>query len=247
MKIVKLPWASIKIELNDSSVVIDPFYHFPSDLGTPSGELYPLDDFGKTDAVLLTHVHPDHYDPEAIKQFYGESIPIYVPLETLEYVKGHGFTSVIGVSLHEIIKVGAFTVTPTFSVDGLGDPQIAWIVSANGKKIIHCGDTLWHGFWWRIKNEHGPFHAAFLPVNGPVVDLPFIKPSSNEPIVMTPEQAVSAAMALEAQILVPIHFDLVNNPPFYTPAKDIRNRVTHSAHEKNMTVKWLETKETFML
>ncbi|SFF08714.1 L-ascorbate metabolism protein UlaG, beta-lactamase superfamily [Paenibacillus catalpae] len=247
MNVVKLPWAGIKVEHENNSLVIDPFYNFPSDLGTPMGKLYPLDEFGQTDAVLLTHVHPDHYDPEAIKRFYGVDIPIYVPMDTLEYVKGHGFTSVIGVPLEDVLAVEAFTVIPTYSVDGLGDPQIAWIVSAGGKKIIHCGDTLWHGYWWKIKNEHGPFDAAFLPVNGPVTQFPNVTPASKEPIVMTPEQAVSAAIALEAKLLVPIHFDLVNNPPFYTPAADINKRVTRSAEENQITVKWLETKETLAL
>ncbi|SFS65770.1 L-ascorbate metabolism protein UlaG, beta-lactamase superfamily [Paenibacillus sp. BC26] len=247
MKIVKLPWAGITIEHEESKIVIDPFYNFPSDLGTPSGVLYPLDDFGKVDAVLLTHVHPDHFDPAAIKQFYGQSIPIYVPIENVEYVKEYGFTSVLGVSIKDTIKISSFTVIPTFSVDGMGDPQVAWIVSAGGKQIIHCGDTLWHGYWWRIKGDHGPFDAAFLPVNAPVVAFPNVQPASKEPIVMSPEQAVSAAIALEAKVLVPIHFDLVNNPPFYSPTVGIRKRVNQSAEGSNVNVHWLETKEMLSL
>ncbi|SDW07135.1 MBL fold metallo-hydrolase [Paenibacillus sp. CF384] len=247
MKIVKLPWAGIKLEHNHTSIVIDPFYNFPADLGTPAGKLIPLDEFGKPDAVFLTHVHPDHFDPEAIKQFYGESIPIYVPIEVVEYVAGYGLTSVVGVTLKDVVTVGAFSIVPTFSVDGLGDPQVAWIVKAGGKTVIHCGDTLWHGYWWKMKQDHGPFDAAFLPVNGPVVQLPFIMPASKQPIVMTPEQSVSAAMALEVNYLVPIHYELVNNPPYYTPTADIISRVNQSAEENQVKVKWLEAKETLTL
>ncbi|TFE22684.1 MBL fold metallo-hydrolase [Cohnella luojiensis] len=242
MIIQKLPWAGIKIEHGTNSIVIDPFYHFPSDLGTPTGPLYPLDDFGKADAVFITHVHPDHYDPEAIKQSYGADIPIYVPNEALEFVRGHGFTSAVGVSLKDTFTIGSFSVAPTYSVDGIGDPQVAWIVSAEGKTIIHCGDTLWHGYWWRIKQDHGPFDAAFLPVNSPLVEFPHLQPASKQPIVMSPEQAVSAAMVLEAKYMVPIHHELVNNPPIYTPARDIKTSVTQSAQENNVALKWLEAK-----
>jgi L-ascorbate metabolism protein UlaG (beta-lactamase superfamily) len=132
-------------------------------------------------------------------------------------------------------------------VDGIGDPQVAWIVSAGGRTIIHCGDTLWHGYWWKIKQEHGPFDAAFLPVNGPLVEFPHLQPPSRQPIVMSPEQAVSAAMVLEATYMVPIHYELVNNPPIYSPARDIKERVDQSAQEHHVTVKWLDAKETLTL
>jgi len=38
-------------------------------------------------------------------------------------------------------------------------------VSAYGKRILHAGDTLWHGYWWRTAEEHWPVDIALLPIN----------------------------------------------------------------------------------
>ncbi|HET9713225.1 MAG TPA: MBL fold metallo-hydrolase [Pyrinomonadaceae bacterium] len=53
----------------EASVIIDPFF-------CAAGEQYPssyqpltIHDFGKIDAILITHSHPDHFDPASLLQF----------------------------------------------------------------------------------------------------------------------------------------------------------------------------------
>ena len=103
--------------------------------------------------------------------------------------------------------LGDFTATAVPAVDGYGDPQVSWVVSAGGRRIIHCGDTLWHGAWWQIGRQYGPFDAAFLPING--ARFGWRKPVSDIPAVLTPEQAVAAAQVLGARLIVPIHYGVV--------------------------------------
>ncbi len=62
-------------------------------------------------------------------------------------------------------------------------------------RVIHTGDTLLHGYWWKIAHEYGPFDHAFLPINGALVDLPFLQPPREHEAVMTPEEAVRGANA----------------------------------------------------
>ena len=91
------------------------------------------------------------------------------------------------------------------AADGLGHPQFAWVIDGGGKRIIHCGDTLWHGYWYEIARAYGPFDAAFLPINGfRQVGGRFI--DSGVPMSLTPEQAVSGATILGVRLVVPIHY-----------------------------------------
>jgi L-ascorbate metabolism protein UlaG (beta-lactamase superfamily) len=72
---------------------------------------------------------------------------------------------------------------------------------------------MWHGNWWQIARDHGPFDLAFLPVNGVVAR--FEGYEVNVPVTLTPEQAVEAAHALNASAACAIHYELFNNPLTY--------------------------------
>jgi hypothetical protein len=50
------------------------------------------------------------------------------------------------------------------------------LVEADGIKLMHFGDTLWHGYWWKIRARCGPPHVAFLQINGAITQFPNMKP-----------------------------------------------------------------------
>ena len=50
----------------------------------------------------------------------------------------------------ETEEIGPFTITAVPAVDGFGDPQVSWVIAAAGRRILHAGDTLFHGSWWLI-------------------------------------------------------------------------------------------------
>ncbi|MBP1963559.1 MBL fold metallo-hydrolase [Paenibacillus aceris] len=245
MIIQKLPWAGIRVTCGETAVAIDPLFHFPSKFGHSHEPMYPLSDFGPVDAVLITHQHGDHFDPEAIAAFYGPSVPVYFPQESLPFIDGSKLNGIRGVSLGDTVQIGSIIATAAYSVDGVGDPQVSWVVEGDGKKLIHSGDTLWHGYWWKISKAHGPFDAACLPVNGAVVELPGLKPSG-QPIVLTPEQAVAAAVVLNAGVLMPIHFRAIHHPPIYRETPNVLERLKASAEGK-VRLAILQTNESLTL
>lgn len=120
----------------------------------------------------------------------------------------------------ETDRIGPFEVTAVPAADGFGDPQISWVVAAEGRRVFHGGDTLFHGWWWRTRMRCGPIDVAFLPVNGALVDLPHRQPPSPLPIVMDPAQAASAAVILGARAAVPIHYGAFHSPPAYAQVDD---------------------------
>ena len=76
-------------------------------------------------------------------------------------------------------RSGRSAITALPAVDGLGDPQVSWLVEAEGQRVLHLGDTIFHGYWWRMARRHGPFDLVFAPINGAGGRLP--SPAAAEP------------------------------------------------------------------
>jgi L-ascorbate metabolism protein UlaG (beta-lactamase superfamily) len=232
MLIRKLGWAGVEVEADGQRLVIDPLLglgDLEQFVGPPLTPLPPPS--GPVDVALVTHLHRDHADPDAL-----DGVPLVLRPESndgefLEVAATMAQEPIGGtvVALWETIGAGAFTVTAVPAVDGFGDPQVSWIVEASGKRILHCGDTLFHGSWWRIRMRCGPLHAAFLPVNGALCEFPHRTPASPLVADMDPEQAAAAAEILEAPVAVPIHYDTIHAPPVYAQVDDPPGRFAAAA------------------
>ena len=72
-------------------------------------------------------------------------------------------------------------MTALFASDGFGSPQVSWLIEADGERVIHGGDTLWHGAWWDVALAHGPIDIACLPANGAAVSFPQWQPAASVP------------------------------------------------------------------
>lgn len=235
MIIRRLGWAGIEVESGGQRLAIDPIVGF-GDLeqfvGPPRTELpAPA---GPLDAALVTHLHRDHADPDALRDVPVVLRPAVDDGEFLETAATVAQEAIEGtvVAPWDSHQLGPFTVTAVPAVDGFGDPQISWAVEADGRRILHCGDTLFHGHWWRARMRCGPFDAVFLPVNGAVCQFPHRTPASPFVAVLDPEQAAVAAAILEAPVAVPIHYDTIDHPPLYAPVKDAADRFAAAAGDR---------------
>jgi L-ascorbate metabolism protein UlaG (beta-lactamase superfamily) len=111
-------------------------------------------------------------------------------------------------------QVGPFRLTAVPSHDWRGDDQVAWIIESIDRRIIHWGDTIWHGSWYEIARRHAPFDIACLPINGVIVELDGFTPTQ-VPATLTPEQAIEAAVILRAGTVCAVHHTLFHNSPGY--------------------------------
>lgn len=132
-------------------------------------------------------------------------------------------------------------------MDGTGDPQVSWVVEAHGRRVLHLGDTMFHGYWWRMALRHGPFDAVFAPVNGAALRLPHRRPASRLPAALDPEQAALAGELLGARVVVPMHYDGYDIDPWYRPTADAGRRFAEAAADRSYEAKPLEVGEELEL
>jgi L-ascorbate metabolism protein UlaG (beta-lactamase superfamily) len=235
MRIRWLGWAGVEVEAQGEWVVVDalqdPAAVFAWLGQRPHAIVLPevLPPQAGAVAGLLTHLHRDHADAAALDTALGDGATVYEPIdyggdgrERLAVVQAdHELTAAAlarqSAAVWTSTRAGVFTLTALPAVDGTGDPQVSWLLEADGKRALHLGDTMWHGWWWRIGERYGPPDVVLAPINGPRLTFPHRQPASSLPGAMEPEQAALAAELLHADRLVPIHYGGYEVPGVYEP------------------------------
>jgi len=194
--------------------------------------------------ALATHHHGDHLDLRALQPLLGERGYLVVH-ENVARVVDNRVVNVQPARMFEPVYLSRggqeFVAYAVPASDGLGSPQCSWVLHAGGRRVIHCGDTLWHGAWWDIARAYGPFDAAFLPING-ARPLGGNIPDPHLPMVMNAEQAVAAAVALGARLAVPIHYGGESTPE-YVQDIDAERRFISAARTQGLATRILRPGE----
>jgi L-ascorbate metabolism protein UlaG (beta-lactamase superfamily) len=265
MRVRWLGWAGVEIEAGGFAVVIDA-------LAEPGATFAPLGEEarrGKLPSVvaprargaavagLVSHLHRDHADAGALAGALTADASVYEPVwpgganrENLGLAQANTELERANlrrraVAVWERVEVGPFALTALPAVDGLGDPQVSWLVEADGRRALHLGDTMFHGYWWRMARRHGPFDVVFAPINGAVVDFPYLQPPSPLASAMEPEQAALAGELLGAATVVPMHYDGFEIDPWYRPTSEAVARFEVAASGRPYEARLLAAGESF--
>jgi L-ascorbate metabolism protein UlaG (beta-lactamase superfamily) len=247
MNVRWLGWAGVEIESDGATVVIDPLAD-PGATFAPLGEgaaavelPQVVDSDGQAVAGLVSHLHRDHTDAAALTAALAAGAAVHEPapfggsdVENAALTQAEAELVASGVERRamapwESVTADGFTLTALPAVDGLGDPQVSWLVEAGGRRVLHLGDTAFHGYWWRMARRHGPFDVVFAPINGAAVDFPHLQPPSPLGAALDPEQAALAGELLGARTVVPMHYGGYAIEPFYRPVEDAEARFVAAA------------------
>ena len=263
MRLTWLGWAGAELEAAGATVVVDPL----EDAGavfaalgeqaaaTPRPKVV-APSAGRAVAGLLTHLHRDHADAKALAAALAPGATVLEPLaaggdalEEFALAQAEHELAAAGldrrrVTTWESVKAGPFTLTALPACDGVGEPQVAWLIEAEGVRVLHLGDTMFHGYWWRMARRHGPFDVVLAPVNGAVVTFPHRRPASPLPVALDPAQAAIAAWILGARQAIPIHAEGYEIDGIYQPVADAAKRFAAAAAERDVPVRILDPGET---
>ena len=112
--------------------------------------LYKEDvDIKPPDAILISHSHPDHY---GLLPFVKPQIPLYLSEGCLELIKATyyfkginpDFDTVEIIENKKCFSIGDFKITP-YLVDHSGFDAYAFLIEAEGKRVLYSGDFRGHG------------------------------------------------------------------------------------------------------
>ena len=145
---------------------------------------------GKTaDIILISHEHFDHCSPDDVAKIQQPATVIVTEKGSAKKLSGDVRVVAPGDSLTvdgvKIEAVPAYNVNKTFHPKTNG--WLGFIVEIEGVRVYHAGDTDFIPEMQDFKTD-----IALLPVSGTYV--------------MTADEAVQAALAIEPGIVIPMHY-----------------------------------------
>ena len=193
MTIRPLGQSGYVLKTKNSEIIIDPYLSDSVNRVAGIPRLLPLPISPADiccDAVICTHDHLDHLDPDTVAEIKPEQLFITTN-EGKEKLKGFGKESVIVINEGESISLGDFEITAVFAdhtVEAFG-----LIVRAEGKTLYFSGDTLYNEKLFDIA-DHRP-DVAFICINGRLGN-------------MSASEALVAAERIGAKVNIPNHYDM---------------------------------------
>ena len=188
--------ASLIFEVDGKLIYIDPTGMFGNDFTK----------LPKADAVMVTHEHHDHFDPQTIEIISGSNTRFIGNGRVVE-LAGNGEPMAPGDTLNLLrMKI---TATPAYNTTE-GHLQfhpkdrkdVGFIYDIDGLRIYVAGDTEDISEMTDLKD----IDVAFLPVN--------------QPFTMTPEQAIHAINMIKPKVVYPYHYGETDITPIADAFKD---------------------------
>jgi N-acyl-phosphatidylethanolamine-hydrolysing phospholipase D len=217
--------ATVLVQMDNVTFLTDPIWSkrpSPVPLIGPSRFVKPgmaIIDLPPIDFIVISHNHYDHLDLPTLRKLAKrrpETI-FFVPLGNGHLLRRNGITHVQELDWGETAAYGGTTIhclpTQHWSKRSLNDTRkslwSAWAVTGPERRFYFAGDTGYFAGFKDIGDKLGPFDIAAMPI-GAYEPNKMMKASH-----MNPEEAVQAAIDLQANRALAIHFgtfDLSDEP-----------------------------------
>jgi L-ascorbate metabolism protein UlaG (beta-lactamase superfamily) len=218
MKLQLIRHATIKLQYAGLGLLIDPMFstaeanppiiNTGNDRRNPLVPLpVPIAELVDVDAVIVTHLHPDHWDMDAV-QALSKTTPIICQPGDDAVIRGQGFASVTAIS--ETHVWGGVQFTRTGGQHGTGEigklmGQVSgFVLQADGEPTLYlAGDTIWCDAPRQALDRFQP--------DVTVVNAGGARFVEGDPITMDADDVVSVCRHAEYTNVVAVHMDAINH------------------------------------
>lgn len=185
--------ATLLLNIDGISILVDPMLGEKGSMGkmpmTESELLNPLVDlpFGREelkkklegiDAVAVTHLHPDHWDADAV-ELLDKTIPVICSNVIADHIAEQGFTNIV--TVNNTLQWKNIEITTTKGQHGTGEIGEkmgivnGFVFKTENKSVYIAGDTIWYDEIAQELDKHQPQHiivaggAATFSVGDPII------------------------------------------------------------------------------
>jgi L-ascorbate metabolism protein UlaG (beta-lactamase superfamily) len=219
VKLTLIRSATLRVEVAGHTLLVDPQLdpagareavpNTPNPRRSPLVELpLPAEQVvAGVDAVLLTHLHQDHWDATA-RELVPHQLPIFCQPHDAERLHADGFTDARPV--HADATLGDLLIARTDGHHGTGDIEAqmgmvsGYVLHAPGEPSVYiAGDTILCDEVRAAIAEHRP---AVIVVNASAARF-----NTGDPIVMTNDEVLALAREVPEATIVAVHFETVSH------------------------------------
>ncbi|UVI30985.1 MBL fold metallo-hydrolase [Paenibacillus spongiae] len=219
MKIRQIRNATIVLNYGDITFLIDPFLAakgayppFPNTLyqvSNPTVDLpVPVEEIIQADAVIVTHLHPDHFDAAAIQAIPKDTVMIAQSDIDAEAIRKEGFHNVQ--AFNQITRIGDVCLSRTSGKHGKGEigermGEVSGVVFTHPeeKTLYLAGDTIWCDDVAEAIHLH---HPEVILVNGGSAQ--FLQ---GDPITMNKEDIYRTYREAPESTIIVSHMESLNH------------------------------------
>ncbi|MDP4095342.1 MBL fold metallo-hydrolase [Paenibacillus sp. P96] len=230
MKLQLIRHATLWLEYGGTQFLVDPMFSDaganPPVINTPNDRRNPLvplpfemEGLFNPDAVLVTHLHPDHWDEAAIVALSKSTSVICQPEDESAIISA-GFGSVTAVN--ESITFKGVTIHRTSGQHGTGEigkqmgPVSGFVFKAEGEPTLYiAGDTIWCDDVQQALDAHQPDIT--------VVNAGGARFNVGDPITMDEDDVIRVCQYAPKTKVVAVHMDAINH--CLVTRADLRGRV----------------------
>ncbi|MDB5555249.1 MAG: fold metallo-hydrolase [Rhizobium sp.] len=238
MKIQLIRNATLKLDINGRTILIDPYFapkhsleSFTGKSPNPLVELpVSIDEIiDGVEFVVVSHLHSDHFD-ELAKTLVPKHLPLICQPGDEDTIRAAGFENVT--PLNTTMEWSGITFTREEGSHGLGPvvddmgPVMGVKIEAAGEpRLYWAGDTV---FYPVIRENIGSIHPDIIVIHacGAKWD--------GDLIVMNADQAVAVCEAAPGAIVVATHMEALDHAT--TSRDDLRKRADDAGLDRNRLV-----------